>query len=844
MPAQIRVLNFGDGSLPIHLDYPDSRVFSNCSSYGDRVLGRNWNEITVHHRGQLNYLENPQQMIMEGLYQAVDGAEFYPVCYQCGSKADTLLARNCKAAIDNLFNLNLTISLDSGASIPISVQLGVAEYRVNQISPPFLIARVVTQLITRLVQKDGVDGLLNLDNFGDHPEFRNIVVSLGNPSILMNVCQVIRNDSESFRVNGFILSNNHIRNVRPLTLFANVDYALLDLSGNKIKSADRLCRALEQFRARELRLDKNPIARSHQFPGNIKSLGRNFKVVNGVPFDMLYKAYSPLDGDIDLETDGSRLDANNTWKVSEYENSQDWHAFMVPDPVHEFSQDMFFNFFFIGLEPELSEFYPCYYKYIKTDHVFLVRNCFDQIANLVKKYNLEMWIPPGINHNEGRMFRYYLRMNVSTFKQHHVDPEQCIQKAVQSCYVPQNRLLNLDRFQSNENLQNVVVPLSLPKVLNHILSVASRLFMATCSEIRLCRNKILNVEGAHVLRRMGNLRAVDLSHNWVHELPMITSLGELPLKSLVLHGNPLCRNYSLPSEYVRAVTELFPQLTTLDGVDLQTNPGQSPQKNFLCDTGAYELVGEVFLKNYLLEFEREEDRCNLIKYYSADSLFTLTCNYSHNMVQNHQTGQLMRRLSAYSKHARNLHRKDSSNASNGVYVGSSEIADVLFQLPRVSHDFASLQTDVMHYDGQTAIIYVTGLLRDEASGGSRPIGDVLLGFSRQFVIKFDGDGLGLGKRARRLKITNERLNIMKPSNNMIRNAFSVNYPNPSERECTLEEDSLDVKDHKLILFQEVTGLISTWCTSIVEEAEWDFERAMKLFIQKNEDNEIPDLAFA
>jgi len=53
-----------------------------------------------------------------------------------------------------------------------------------------------------------------------------------------------------------------------------------------------------------------------------------------------------------------------------------------------------------------------------------------------------------------------------------------------------------------------------------------------------------------------------------------------------------------------------------------------------------------------------------------------------------------------------------------------------------------------------------------------------------------------------------------------------------------------VKDHKLLLLQEVTGLISTWVTSIVEEADWDYERALKLFIQKNADHEIPDLAFA
>jgi len=76
-----------------------------------------------------------------------------------------------------------------------------------------------------------------------------------------------------------------------------------------------------------------------------------------------------------------------------------------------------------------------------------------------------------------------------------------------------------------------------------------------------------------------------------------------------------------------------------------------------------------------------------------------------------------------------------------------------------------------------------------------------------------------------------------------RNALlCVNFPDPSEHQA--EEDSLDVKDHKLLLLQEVTGLISTWVTSIVEEADWDYERALKLFIQKNADHEIPDLAFA
>lgn len=100
----------------------------------------------------------------------------------------------------------------------------------------------------------------------------------------------------------------------------------------------------------------------------------------------------------------------------------------------------------------------------------------------------------------------------------------------------------------------------------------------------------------------------------------------------------------------------------------------------------------------------------------------------------------------------------------------------------------------------------------------------------------------MGKRAHRIRITNERFNIMNPSSNMIRHAFKVTYPDRRER--SVEKDSVDVKDHKLLMFQEITGLISTWCTSIVEQADWDLERALKLFIQKNAANEIPDKAIA
>ncbi|KAH8259653.1 hypothetical protein KR026_008245, partial [Drosophila bipectinata] len=838
--SAMRVLDFFDGSVPICLDYPDKRVFRKCSSYSDRVPGLNWVEFSVYHEGSLEYMEDRRQVLLEAIYEVVDGANFFPVNYQLGGRVDTFLARDCKKAMDRLFLQKLTINLGKGISIGIGVQIGVARYVTNQITPTYIIAEKLSDLIKRLVKRDGVGGLLNLDSFGNHPEFRNIVVSLANPSIFTTVCQIIRNDPDSYRVRGFILSRNRIKCLKPLSLFANnPSIELLDLSENRIASAERFCTEMANFQAKELLLVNNPIERNSKFPENIKALENNFTLVNGVPFDKLHKAYCPLDNDIDLEADGTRIDGNNIWKLMEYKDSNDWHAFCVSDPLQEFQKDALFDFFFISVDVNLSEIYPCYYKYIRGEHVFLVRNCFDQIVHLTSFRGMNIVVPPMMNLGE-RLLSFYLRMNVSVFKDHHLEPHKCIMKAVKESYAAQHRLLDLSQFQTNKNLENVIVHMSSPKVLTSVLLVASKQFMENCSEIRLCNNKIVQVNQANFLTRMGNLRALDLRHNWLHNLSVIQPLEVLPLKSLLLHGNPLCRNYTMASEYVRAVKEIFPQLTTLDGVELQANPGQTPQKNFLCDIGAYELVGDVFLSNYLREFENSRE--SLLKYYSDDSIFTMTCSYR--IVQSQRigaTGQLLRRMSQYNSNARNLHQLDNSKAANFVFVGGMEIVELMLKLPKVTHDFHSLQTDVMHYDGKSAIIYVTGLLRDESANNFRG-DDLFLAFSRQFVVKLEEDGLGLGKSGRRLKITNERFNVMNPSKMMVRNAFKVSHSTQDENSS--HKSDLDVKDHKLLLFQEVTGLISTWCTSIVEAAEWDFEEALKLFLKKNEANEIPDIAFA
>ncbi|KAH8365796.1 hypothetical protein KR093_004449, partial [Drosophila rubida] len=839
--AQARIIDFGDRTQPIVVDYRNSRKYFKCKQY-DGAPGLNWIEFCVHHGGALNFSTNSKQLILDALFKAVEGEELFPVNYQCGQQIDTFLARTCKLALDKLFQRRLSIETASGIGIPLSVCLNAAAYNRSQISPAVIISQVISRLMDNLETVEGVKGVLNLSNFTANDHFRHIVVRLSNLATLQLVCTTIYNNDDRRRaLKGFSLACNQISDLTPLKLFGDIDYGLLDLSGNRLSSAVRLCNDLKRVRAKHLKLLDNPITKKPQYPNCLEPLKTNFKIVDDVPFERLYKMYTPLSYEIDVECDGTRIDWSNKSKLTGFKDSPDWHTFLIPDAQCEITKDLLFDYISISLHPLLGEFYPCYYKFDGGEHRFLVRDCFDQIEHMVQTLNLQLKIPELVNTVDGvqeinyeRSIAYYLRMNVSTFKQGHIEPKQCIEQAVQKRFNAINRSLNLDQFQKTEGLENVIVLLSSPKILGSILRMASRRFLGNCVDLQLGNNKIVSANNLRSLSLLSSLQALDLSHNWINDLSEISCLGDVPLKSLRLHGNPVCRKYSLASEYIAAVTKIFSTLLKLDDVELSSKPGLTTQKNFLCNMSAYELTNE-FLINFLREFEHLDHRINMMKYYTDNSIFTLTCSFDMNRCAR-PTSELFKRINKYNYHSRNLLKNTLDTCR--LSVGTNDIMAVLMQLPEVSHDYVSLQTDVMHYDANLVVINVIGLLRDEP--------DLLLAFSRQFVLHVDEVGLGVGKSARRLKIINERFNIMNPTKKQTRDGFKFcELPNKVEVKEECVEDSVDVKEHKLIIFQEITGLRPRWCTRIVqEEANWDFDVALEKFIELESGNDLPDDAFA
>ncbi|KAH8302090.1 hypothetical protein KR044_002693, partial [Drosophila immigrans] len=879
--AHARIIDFGDRTQPIVVDYRNSRKYFKTKQY-EGTPGLNWIEFCVHHEGALNFSTDPKKLILDALFKAVEGEELFPVNYQCGQNVDTFLARTCKPALDKLFQRCLGIKTVTGIELQLSVCLNAAAYNRSQISPAVIISQVISRLMDNLETVEGVPCVLNLFNFSANDYFRHIVVRLSNLATLQLVCTTIYNNDDRRRaLKGFSFACNNISDLGPLKLFGDVDYDLLDLSGNRVSknnygmiavlylisslfqlsSAVRLCSDLQRVRAKHLKLHDNPITKKSQYPNCLEPLKTNFQIVDGVPFDKLYKMYTPLNYEIDVECDGTRIDWSNKSKLAEFKSSSDWHSFLVckriglklainlliwiylqiPDAECEITKDLLFDYISISLHPLLGEFYPCYYKFDAGEHRFLVRDCFGQIEHLVQTLNLELKIPELVTTTDDvqeisyeRSIAYYMRMNVSTFKQGHIEPKQCIEQAVQKRFNAINRSLNLEQFQQTEGLENVVVLLSSPQILSSILRLASRRFLGNCVDLRLGNNKIVSANNLRSLSLLSSLRGLDLSHNWINDLSEISCLGDVPLKSLRLHGNPLCRKYSLPSEYIAAVTQVFSTLLKLDDVELSSKPGLTTQKDFLCNLSAYELTNE-FLTNFLREFEQLDQRINMIKYYKDTSIFTMTCSFDINRCAR-PSSELFKRINKYNYHSRNL-LKNSLDTCR-LSVGANDIMAVVMQLPEVSHDYVSLQTDVMQYDANMVVINVIGLLRDEP--------DLLLAFSRQFVLHVDAVGLGVGKSARRIKIINERFNIMNPTRKQTRDGFKFcELPSQVTVKEEPDNDSVDVKEHKLIIFQEVTGLRPRWCTRIMqEEANWDFEMALQKFLEMESSEDLPDDAFA
>ncbi|XP_055845059.1 nuclear RNA export factor 2 [Episyrphus balteatus] len=802
---------------PIVLDYKSATSYMNKNAYdrAQMTLGFVWHLIHVHHRGKFS-----QRSIIEALFKSVGDDEFFPMCYQEGPQDDRFLVRQCTPALDKLFLKNLCLTMPNGSTLKLEVMLNVGVYKFGQISP----SRRIEKALDGLFKKLEKGGILNLNEFAKNPEFSDIIINLQNKAVFEAVCRsVFRNEDQFRRVNGLRLKNNNISSLQPLKVFNGCEFDILDLSGNRLHSSTRICKELTEIKIELLFLEGNPVTEGEDYPLNMKNLFKNIVKLDGKTIEELRTMPKKAEKeDDDDNTVAKLIDPFKPHRLKKYENNDNWNLITVPN-TNNYSKREILDAFFDALPHELGEIYPCNYnEETPQEHSFFVRECYEQLKFLVTNCKLQIQGPD----KTGERLILQLRMNVKNFESDPLDAVKAIAKAITLRFFEKDRLLDLEDLNSAAGLENVELNLRSPKVLNRVLTQASNRFAKKVLELRLGKNRIWSCNFAKPFLQMLHLRVLDLSYNNLKDFSDFLELEKLPIKALILNGNPLCDTYTYAPEYIKAAKAMFPEITKLDNIELGSITPLKTKKNFLCDLNGYDFVQQ-FVNHYFPLFE-SENRIDLKEMYHPKAIFSMICNYSLASLNNHST----KRISRYSNLARNiLKMSDFSRAMGSLHSGYDEICQALVAIPNVEHDIVGFNTDTTIMNDDMIVITVTGVLKDVAPSALEP--DIVLAFSRMFVLTPYVKDTGFLGCSTEYKIINDLFSVSNPSEWQKQNSFKFSR-NPlikKENKLTSEE-----KEGLLIMFQELTTTKTIWCRRFLDEADWDFKKAVELFLEELKKN--------
>lgn len=302
-------------------------------------------------------------------------------------------------------------------------------------------------------------------------------------------------------------------------------------------------------------------------------------------------------GDVYRSTDND----HSITRFSKYKACDMWHQVTLH---HDGKYEMFamIDALFELLAP--SDFYPCYYRTDTNKDTFYVRNSYDQLEMLFTK-KLQVPMP------DKSTLYISLKMKAAPIQKEHVNPTELIHTQISICFNLMNKALDLSHFASKHKFDEIVLRMSVPRILTNILSFASRKHSTNVEVLKLNGNGLKSARGMHPIIWMKSLKEIDLRDNCIENTTDLTAIPKATIVEMWLEGNPLCAKYSGPNAYINAAKEIIPNLTKLDGHELSQFSLMQIQQNFLCDLNGYELV-EQFIEHFFMCFD-SLNRCNTLR---------------------------------------------------------------------------------------------------------------------------------------------------------------------------------------------------------------------------------------
>ncbi|XP_050344059.1 uncharacterized protein LOC126769375 isoform X2 [Nymphalis io] len=397
-----------------------------------------------------------------------------------------------------------------------------------------------------------------------------------------------------------------------------------------------------------------------------------------------------------------------------------------------------------------------------------------------------------------------------TNKQIDFVPRLVLSKRLVSLYDGQK--IDLSEFTLKKDISHFIYfPLNHIHNQSEIIQIQSDVTWEHLTELDLSSNRITSIEGFNLATVTPRLKVLNLSRNYLESVLVLLPCKHLPLKKLMLEGNPLCINYIEPDYYVNVIRMMFPGLRELDGVEI-TLKGDLPKslQNY-CPEDARPIV-EKFLEVFfpLLDLENDDRQC-IQDMYMKNAVMTITCR------------NRLRYDSAY-KHMRNFSIKSQNFLERNMdkVEGVTNIGKLIRKWPNTQHDPTTFTTDVLYHDDSSTIFKIAGILKVTAESLAEE--EPLMAFSRTIVLHTDN--------GYHYKIRNELVYWDEPTVEYSCNAFkSVMVPRKTLnlRFETVPDDY--IKKQLIAIFMMLTELEAKPSERCLELKNWHFQHALEYFIK-------------
>ncbi|KAG4074421.1 hypothetical protein HA402_000400 [Bradysia odoriphaga] len=650
--------------------------------------------------------------------------------------------------------------MGSGPLMYFSIKMSVADYKSDQIHHLSTFEKAFTERCNHYELFEGVEKVLNLDKFAQSPEFAELIFTLGNKSSLTLLCSTLTKHCDIFKmVNGIRLSNNQISDLSPFEMLPAIDIVMIDLRNNKITDVSQL-KHLKKMNLTEMFIANNPITQTDGFMAQIQETLPNIVKVDGVYTRNVLPSLRHLGSGINVIEvifQGDTIQSAESLPPHiflKYKTSDMWHQVIINHNGKYGKTDLLMAIFTLLLS---HEFYPCHYQIGDKCDSFFIRNCFEQMEFL---YMEKLRVPIPCT-NDSVTLTY--KMNVANFKKEQIDPPECITKAIEASFYLKDKCLNLERFSDRPELNHIELILAAPRTMMHILLKGARSFMTNIEKVVLRDNDLDSSKGMGPLTWMKSLNSIDLSKNKIENIADLEKFPKVGvITSIKLHDNPLCAKYKSPIEYISAVKKLFPDIQTLDGRQLSPDRCCVAQKNYLCSLDTYDLTAQ-FIRHYFNVYD-SNTRGTLSGLYSAKAILSISSNLSG--IAGKASNN---RLQVYQSKSRNILRMPKAALTKSIIYGSDKIKELWKDWPATQHDFQSFTIDVTYNSPLIVVLTVSGVFKEQGSTLNEE--DVLLGFTRTFVLKRVAEGAGFFGHSVQYSIINEMLFIHRPSVYQTKNSF-------------------------------------------------------------------------